>query len=94
MESNVCGASFKSTILRGRWSFARKVGELAEAEAHHPELLIEWGRTTVTWWTHKIKACTATISSWRRRRTSSISDNRYASIIAVCEVAAQLVQEV
>jgi 4a-hydroxytetrahydrobiopterin dehydratase len=35
--------------------FARKVGELAEAEAHHPELLTEWGRTTVTWWTHKIK---------------------------------------
>jgi 4a-hydroxytetrahydrobiopterin dehydratase len=35
--------------------FARKVGELAEAEAHHPELLTEWGRTTVTRWTHKIK---------------------------------------
>jgi 4a-hydroxytetrahydrobiopterin dehydratase len=29
--------------------------ELAEEEAHHPTLLTEWGRTTVTWWTHKIK---------------------------------------
>ena len=22
---------------------------------NHPTLLTEWGRTTVTWWTHKIK---------------------------------------
>jgi 4a-hydroxytetrahydrobiopterin dehydratase len=35
--------------------FTRKVGELAEAEGHHPALLTEWGRTTVSWWTHKIK---------------------------------------
>ena len=33
----------------------KKVGELAEEEGHHPALLTEWGRTTVTWWTHKIK---------------------------------------
>ena len=35
--------------------FTNKVGELAEEEAHHPALLTECGRTTVTWWTHKIK---------------------------------------
>jgi 4a-hydroxytetrahydrobiopterin dehydratase len=35
--------------------FTRKVGELAENEGHHPALLTEWGRTTVTWWTHKIR---------------------------------------
>jgi 4a-hydroxytetrahydrobiopterin dehydratase len=35
--------------------FTRKVGELAEKEGHHPALLTEWGRTTVTWWTHKSK---------------------------------------
>lgn len=35
--------------------FTRGVGELAEAEGHHPALLTEWGRTTVSWWTHKIK---------------------------------------
>jgi 4a-hydroxytetrahydrobiopterin dehydratase len=35
--------------------FTRRVGELAEEEAHHPALLTEWGRTTVTWWTHKIR---------------------------------------
>lgn len=36
-------------------AFTNKVGELAEAEAHHPAILTEWGRVTVTWWTHKIK---------------------------------------
>ena len=33
----------------------KRVGELAEEEGHHPALLTEWGRTTVTWWTHKIR---------------------------------------
>lgn len=36
-------------------SFTNKVGELAESEGHHPALLTEWGRVTVTWWTHKIR---------------------------------------
>ncbi len=35
-------------------AFTMKVGELAEREGHHPTILTEWGRTTVTWWTHKI----------------------------------------
>ena len=35
--------------------FTRQVGELAEEEGHHPALLTEWGRTTVTWWTHAIR---------------------------------------
>jgi len=36
-------------------ALAELVGELAEQENHHPALLVEWGRLTVTWWTHKIK---------------------------------------
>ncbi|HWS82075.1 MAG TPA: 4a-hydroxytetrahydrobiopterin dehydratase [Rubrobacter sp.] len=35
-------------------AFTNRVGEQAEAEGHHPALLTEWGRVTVTWWTHKI----------------------------------------
>jgi len=31
------------------------VGELAEQEGHHPALLSEWGKVTVTWWTHAMK---------------------------------------
>jgi 4a-hydroxytetrahydrobiopterin dehydratase len=36
-------------------AFTNKVGALAEEEGHHPALLTEWGRVTVTWWTHKIR---------------------------------------
>ncbi|QLQ07958.1 MAG: 4a-hydroxytetrahydrobiopterin dehydratase [Anaerolineae bacterium] len=35
--------------------FTNRVGALAEQEGHHPALLTEWGRTTVTWWTHEIR---------------------------------------
>ncbi len=36
-------------------AFTNKVGELAEEEGHHPAILTEWGKVTVTWWTHKIR---------------------------------------
>ena len=36
-------------------AFTNKVGELAEKEGHHPDILTEWGKVTVTWWTHKVK---------------------------------------
>ena len=35
--------------------FANLVGDIAEEEGHHPALLVEWGRVTVNWWSHKIK---------------------------------------
>jgi 4a-hydroxytetrahydrobiopterin dehydratase len=36
-------------------SFTNRVGALAEEEGHHPAILTEWGRVTVTLWTHKIR---------------------------------------
>ena len=35
-------------------AFTNRLGELAEAEFHHPAILTEWGKVTVSWWTHKI----------------------------------------
>ena len=35
-------------------NFTDRVGALAEAEGHHPAILTEWGRVTVTLWTHAI----------------------------------------
>ncbi len=43
-------ANFKQAL-----AFTNKVGELAEQNHHHPEILTEWGHVTVTWWSHKIK---------------------------------------
>lgn len=36
--------------------FTNAVGRIAEEEGHHPAVLTEWGKVTVTWWTHKIRA--------------------------------------
>ena len=35
-------------------AFTNLIGEAAEEEGHHPALLTEWGKVTVTWWTHAI----------------------------------------
>lgn len=47
--------SFKFSNFLEALQFANKVGEIAEQHQHHPAILVEWGKTTVTWWTHKIK---------------------------------------
>ncbi|MGI8644144.1 MAG: 4a-hydroxytetrahydrobiopterin dehydratase [Thermomicrobiales bacterium] len=36
-------------------TFTTEVGRLAEAEDHHPTILLRWGKVTVTWWTHAIR---------------------------------------
>lgn len=36
-------------------AFTDRVGASAEEQGHHPALLTEWGRVTVSWWTHKIR---------------------------------------
>jgi 4a-hydroxytetrahydrobiopterin dehydratase len=36
-------------------AFTNQVGQIASAENHHPAILTEWGKVTVTWWTHRIK---------------------------------------
>ena len=46
--------TFKFDDFEKALLFANKVGAIAEEEDHHPAILIEWGKVTVTWWTHKI----------------------------------------
>jgi len=46
---------FKFKDFAEALAFTNKVGQIAEEEGHHPSILTEWGRVTVTWWTHKIK---------------------------------------
>ncbi|WP_201617896.1 4a-hydroxytetrahydrobiopterin dehydratase [Psychrobacter urativorans] len=36
-------------------AFANQLADIAEAEGHHPGILVEWGKVTVTWWSHSIK---------------------------------------
>ena len=35
--------------------FTNQVSAIAEAENHHPEITLAYGKATVQWWSHKIK---------------------------------------
>jgi 4a-hydroxytetrahydrobiopterin dehydratase len=47
--------SFKFKDFRQALVFTNRVAQLSNEEDHHPAILTEWGKVTVTWWTHKIK---------------------------------------
>jgi len=34
--------------------FTNKIAAIAEEHNHHPSILTEWGKVTVTWWTHSV----------------------------------------
>jgi 4a-hydroxytetrahydrobiopterin dehydratase len=36
-------------------SFSNKIAVIAEEENHHPAIVTEWGKVTVSWWSHIIK---------------------------------------
>ena len=45
---------FKFSDFKSALSFTNKVGDEAENQGHHPALLTEYGKVTITWWTHDI----------------------------------------
>ena len=47
--------AFRFKDFAGALAFTLRVGELAEREGHHPRIMTEWGRVTVSWWTHVIR---------------------------------------
>jgi len=46
---------FDFTNFEQAMAFSSRVGEIAELADHHPAILTEWGRVTVSWWSHKIR---------------------------------------
>jgi 4a-hydroxytetrahydrobiopterin dehydratase len=46
---------FRFKNFREALAFVDRVGALAEAEAHHPDISFGWGYATVSLYTHKIK---------------------------------------
>jgi 4a-hydroxytetrahydrobiopterin dehydratase len=43
---------FRFKDFRSALAFANRVGELSDAENHHPDILIAWGKVAVVLWTH------------------------------------------
>ena len=50
--------AYKFPDFRTALAFVNRVGELAEAQGHHPDILLAWGKAEITTWTHKVNGLT------------------------------------
>lgn len=48
--------TFRFKDFAAALAFAQRVGDLAEAEGHHPDIALGWGYCSVSFRTHKIGA--------------------------------------
>lgn len=49
---------YKFPDFRSALNFVDRAGAVAEEQAHHPDLLLKWGKVEVTIFTHKIDGLT------------------------------------
>jgi 4a-hydroxytetrahydrobiopterin dehydratase len=54
-EAHRIERSFRFRNFREALTFVQEIGELAEAEGHHPNINFGWGKATVSLQTKKIK---------------------------------------
>jgi 4a-hydroxytetrahydrobiopterin dehydratase len=52
------GKTFVFPDFKTALAFVNRVGAVAEAEGHHPDLSLTWGRVDVKTYTHKIDGLT------------------------------------
>jgi 4a-hydroxytetrahydrobiopterin dehydratase len=50
--------SFTFPDFKQALDFVNRVGAVAEAQGHHPDILLAWGKAEITLWTHKIDGLT------------------------------------
>lgn len=49
---------FRFPDFKQALDFVNRVGDLAEEQGHHPDILLAWGKAGITLWTHKIDGLT------------------------------------
>jgi 4a-hydroxytetrahydrobiopterin dehydratase len=49
---------FRFPDFKQALDFVNRVGDVAEKEGHHPDILLSWGKADITLWTHKIDGLT------------------------------------
>jgi 4a-hydroxytetrahydrobiopterin dehydratase len=58
VEAHHLEKDYGFTNFRKALDFTNRVGELAEAQFHHPDIFLAWGKVKITIWTHKIDGLT------------------------------------
>ena len=50
--------AFSFSDFKQALDFVNRVGDVAEEQGHHPDILLKWGKVEITIWTHKIDGLT------------------------------------
>jgi 4a-hydroxytetrahydrobiopterin dehydratase len=50
--------TYKFPDFRQALEFVNRVGEIADQQGHHPDILLTWGKAEITLWTHAIDGLT------------------------------------
>jgi 4a-hydroxytetrahydrobiopterin dehydratase len=58
VEEHHITRTFKFPNFRDALTFVNHIGELAEAQGHHPDIFLAWGKVEISSWTHKINGLT------------------------------------
>ena len=58
VEEHHLEKEYRFKDFREALAFTNQVGAIAEAEGHHPDLLVSYGKVKVQIWTHKINGLT------------------------------------
>jgi 4a-hydroxytetrahydrobiopterin dehydratase len=58
VDEHHLGRKLRFKNFREALDFVNRVGELAEEQAHHPDIELGWGRVGITIFTHKIDGLT------------------------------------
>lgn len=58
--------------FRQALDFTLQVGELAEAQFHHPDIYLAWGKVKLMIWTHKINGLTESDFIWAAKADQTL----------------------
>ena len=58
VEERQLEKEYRFKDFREALAFTNKIGELAEAQGHHPDIYLAWGKVKLTIWTHKVNGLT------------------------------------
>lgn len=50
--------AYKFPDFKSALAFVNKIGEVAESQGHHPDILLGWGKVEITIWTHAVDGLT------------------------------------
>jgi 4a-hydroxytetrahydrobiopterin dehydratase len=58
MDEHHLEKEYRFKDFRTALDFTNRIGELAEAQGHHPDINLSWGKVKLVIWTHKIDGLT------------------------------------